>query len=671
MHKLPLVILTLVVLNLTGCGGDSEAPDTTPPIITLAPSNTLYELVIGDDVPAIEVMATDDRDGDISNQVVISGDTIKNDAPGTYIQHYDVSDSSGNNAKSISVTYVYQMPPDTVAPLIVIAPEISTYELVVGDEIPLVTVTAVDDIDGDISSQVIISGDVINSDAPGTYVRHYDVTDSAGNSANRVSITFNVSNAPIVYQLSFDGVPVQNGIIELIEAAAVEVVLDSVETHPMGPQYWSRMTVTEVSGEDIDFAPWRRGTGKGQEFIVVDEEQQLLGGLFEGVVVAQMPHVHQDSTTTLEVNFTNQNEEIVYTDYITVLITDQAIEIPESGMYSEQFSEITTDTIIALETIQPSYAGSNEFTIVYGVALDENLNALSFVNDISDSSWISASIDEPQLSGFTPDDFILKDGISINRVNGDIIVPQVKVEYGEAAEIEVAQVIKEPSGTCNYYNEVLMTSQGSVDSEGRLIHAMSGLCDLVILRDTGNRKEKTNQSTTVLRYNDVTKSVEVLDIETDGMITILNSVPLEQSPEDNLVLTLFNESGLVFQDSSDPERYVIYTFPANRNSYLPNEPRLEQPIVYRSDEITDILVMNTPFDEALLIAEPNKPYVTLLRSIRTDDMLKEKITVADNISWLSYGEAPSDFDNLNFIIFSGKGTGTIYTRRDKFNDSYD
>ncbi|MBO6631702.1 MAG: DUF5011 domain-containing protein, partial [Psychroserpens sp.] len=52
--------------------------------------------------------------------------------------------------------------------------------------------TATDNIDGDISSSIVIGGSV-NTNAAGSYQVTYDVSDAAGNAATQVVRTVNVS----------------------------------------------------------------------------------------------------------------------------------------------------------------------------------------------------------------------------------------------------------------------------------------------------------------------------------------------------------------------------------------------------------------------------------------------------------------------------------------------
>ena len=62
--------------------------------------------------------------------------------------------------------------------------------------------TAVDSDDGDISEDIIVSGDVVDRGQPGFYEIHYDVNDSEGNAAIQVTriITVRDTLPPVAWR---------------------------------------------------------------------------------------------------------------------------------------------------------------------------------------------------------------------------------------------------------------------------------------------------------------------------------------------------------------------------------------------------------------------------------------------------------------------------------------
>ena len=80
---------------------------------------------------------------------------------------------------------------DTTAPVITLNGS-ATMNLTVGDSFTDPGATATDNVDGDISGNIVVTGSVDTSTA-GTYTLNYNVSDAAGNAATRVSRTVNVN----------------------------------------------------------------------------------------------------------------------------------------------------------------------------------------------------------------------------------------------------------------------------------------------------------------------------------------------------------------------------------------------------------------------------------------------------------------------------------------------
>ncbi len=70
-------------------------PDTTLPIITLIGSE-IVTIAKGTSYTDAGATAKDDVDGDITDKIVLGGDTVNTNARGTYIITYTVKDKAGN-----------------------------------------------------------------------------------------------------------------------------------------------------------------------------------------------------------------------------------------------------------------------------------------------------------------------------------------------------------------------------------------------------------------------------------------------------------------------------------------------------------------------------------------------------------------------------------------------
>ncbi|MCH3881374.1 immunoglobulin-like domain-containing protein [Tenacibaculum aquimarinum] len=163
--------------------------DTTAPIITLNGSSTM-NLNVGDSFTDPGATATDNVDGDLTSSIVVTG-TVNTALAGTYTLNYNVSDTAGNAATQVSRTVNVNEPvADTTAPVITLNGS-STINLIVGDSFTDPGATATDNVDGDLTSSIVVTG-TVNTASAGMYTLNYNVSDAAGNAATQVTRTVNV-----------------------------------------------------------------------------------------------------------------------------------------------------------------------------------------------------------------------------------------------------------------------------------------------------------------------------------------------------------------------------------------------------------------------------------------------------------------------------------------------
>jgi hypothetical protein len=164
----------------------AEVPDTVKPVITLV-GGSPYSIKQGTTWVEPGYTAIDNRDGDLKNQVVITGGSngkIITTSPGKDTLTYTVSDSKGNTAVAYRIVIITPIGPikDTIPPVIDLIGG-TTITLKVGDVWVDPGWTAYDLHDGDLTNKVTvkeISGKTITTTAPGNYELLYSVTDSAG-----------------------------------------------------------------------------------------------------------------------------------------------------------------------------------------------------------------------------------------------------------------------------------------------------------------------------------------------------------------------------------------------------------------------------------------------------------------------------------------------------------
>ena len=158
--------------------------DNEAPVLTLAGSASVT-LVEGDTYTEQGATWSDNVDG--TGSAVVGGDTVDTGTVGVYTVTYDYTDAAGNVATQVTRTVTVQAAstPDTTIPVIALLGS-STVNIDEGDTYNDAGATALDDTDGDITSDIITTNPVDTS-TPGTYTVRYNVQDAAGNSAIEVS----------------------------------------------------------------------------------------------------------------------------------------------------------------------------------------------------------------------------------------------------------------------------------------------------------------------------------------------------------------------------------------------------------------------------------------------------------------------------------------------------
>ncbi|MBO0593396.1 DUF5011 domain-containing protein, partial [Cellulophaga sp. E16_2] len=165
--------------------------DTTAPVITLIGGD--ISLAVGETYTDQGATATDNLDGDITNNIVIVN-PVDTSVPDTYILTYNVTDAAGNDAIPVTRTVtITSQEEDSTKPVIILIGDDIT--ITVGDTYTDQGATANDDVDGDITSDISIV-DLVDTNVAGTYTVTYNVTDAAGNEATEVTRTVIVSDAP-------------------------------------------------------------------------------------------------------------------------------------------------------------------------------------------------------------------------------------------------------------------------------------------------------------------------------------------------------------------------------------------------------------------------------------------------------------------------------------------
>ncbi len=234
------------------------AADTVAPVITILGHNPM-SIWQNDPFEDPGATATDNVDGDITANIVVTG-SVDNTTAGTYTLTYTVSDTAGNEAVKTRDVYVSA---DSSKPSLVLEgdAEITIY---VGETFIDPGATSIDNRDGNISANIIVSGTVDNETA-GTYELVYNVSDAAGNSATPVTRTVHViadTIAPVITIIGSNTITLNAGQAYNEQGAtatdnkdgdvSANIIIDSnVDTETEGT-YQVTYNVSDVAGNQAE-----------------------------------------------------------------------------------------------------------------------------------------------------------------------------------------------------------------------------------------------------------------------------------------------------------------------------------------------------------------------------------------------------------------------------------
>ena len=243
-----------------GGGGDGDGgSDTTAPVNTLIGPNPQM-LEVGSTYNELGATASDNVDGDISANVIIDASLVDTTTVGSYSVAYSVTDAAGNAAAPVTRTVNVV---DSTAPVITLKGA-NPQTLEGGSIYSELGATASDNVDGDISANVIIDASLVDTTTVGSYSVAYSVTDAAGNAATPVTRTVNVvdTTAPVITLTGANPQTLEvGGTYSELGATAVDnldgditmdinIAISTVNTAMVG-SYSAEYSVTDSSGNGI------------------------------------------------------------------------------------------------------------------------------------------------------------------------------------------------------------------------------------------------------------------------------------------------------------------------------------------------------------------------------------------------------------------------------------
>lgn len=196
-----LLIVLFAIVMLTACAKQRDQA----PTISGAQLNPVVQQG-GSYNPLDGVTANDREDGNLTDQIVVSGfDQDDLNFAGTYVITLKVTDSA-NNETIVTINLTVEGTTAALPPVLNGIKGQQTYYIGSGDFNPIAGVTAIDPVDGNITSSIQVTGTLL-LDTPGQYTLTVRVTNQAGVRAS-ATITVTVAVSDIPFQLTTDPIEI-------------------------------------------------------------------------------------------------------------------------------------------------------------------------------------------------------------------------------------------------------------------------------------------------------------------------------------------------------------------------------------------------------------------------------------------------------------------------------
>ncbi|MBC2103732.1 immunoglobulin-like domain-containing protein [Listeria booriae] len=244
------------IYQITYSVTDSDDNTTTKDVTVIVTSNEKPAIQAEDQTikkgakfdPIADVTATDQEDGDLTKTIEVIRNTVDTTKEGTYQVSYEVIDSDGNIAyKTITVTVTSNEKPTIAA---------ENQVITVGDNFdPQQLATSTDQEDGDLTKQIEVIINTVDTSQPGTYKVVYRVTDSDNNTVEKtITVTVlpkatEITPPPVTPEIT-PVVPAKTPIITPVEHITSIITPDTTpivtQTAPELPTTGDQSTKTPI-----------------------------------------------------------------------------------------------------------------------------------------------------------------------------------------------------------------------------------------------------------------------------------------------------------------------------------------------------------------------------------------------------------------------------------------
>ena len=443
--------------------------DTTIPTITLIGSSIVNhdQAVTYTDAGA---SANDNINGDISVDIVVTG-AVNVDLPGTYTLTYNVNDASGNAATAITRDVIIS---DTTIPVITLTGN-ATVNVEQGSSYVDAGATASDDVDGNVTGSIVISGDTVDPATAGIYIIRYDVSDVALNAAIQVTRTVTVADTtiPVITLLGVtptnhqQGTPYTDAGVSAADNINGDITLSVVTTGTVDSNTANTYTLTY----NVSDGSGNAALTVTRDIVVADTAPPVITLLGSTPISHEQGSIYTDAGATAS--------DIVDGDVSLNIAVTGAVVVGTAGAYvlSYDVSDVATNaattvtrTVNVADTTIPVITISGDATVDHTLGqlfVDPGVSALDNINgDISGSIVTSGTLDINTVGTYVLSydvaDLSLNNAVTVTRTVNVVSPTTVTVDGGTATIIGAHSVDTTNAGfTGSGY--ILHSGEGSIE----------------------------------------------------------------------------------------------------------------------------------------------------------------------------------------------------------------
>jgi len=468
--------------------------------------------------------------------------------------------AADSSTQTYVVTVTVEINPDTTAPVITLNGD-NVVELTIGDTYDDAGATALDDIDGVITDNIVVVGDTIDTSVADTHTITYNVSDVAGNAAVEVTRTVNVSvvpdeTAPTITPITLVSTPANDNTPDYTFNT------DEAGTVIYGGSCSSVNTNALVGNNIITLNSLVEGTYADCTITVTDSSSNPSTPLAINTFTIDntAPVIILTGQAEINVEFGNVyiDEGATANDNIDGVISGQivqggdVIDWQTVGIYVRTFNltdtagnvatEITrTVNVVDSEAPVITLSGDNPVTIEVGSTyIDDGANASDNYDGDLTSSIVTAILGNDDIVGQFTVTYNVSDSSGnpavevIRTVNVvDTTNPIITLLGSDPVTVEVGSVYNDAGATANDNYEGNIT--GSIITVNPVNKDSLGVYTVTYNVTDGNGNPAT----------EVTRTVNVVDT-TAPIITLLGNNPVTQP-----VGTPYNDAGVTALDNHD------------------------------------------------------------------------------------------------------------------------